>query len=63
MNIKLYGHPGHVRRYGTKDYLAKLKANGFNVQLDNYAKSFSDADITKYGVDKNETLYVCCKIE
>ena len=63
MNIKLYGHPGHVRRYGEKDYLAKLKSIGFNVQLDNYVKTFSDVDITKYGLDKNETLYVCRKIE
>jgi predicted SAM-dependent methyltransferase len=63
MNIKLYGHPGHVRRYGEKDYLAKLKSIGFNVQLDNYVKSFPDADIAKYGLYKNEILYVCRKIE
>jgi uncharacterized protein YmfQ (DUF2313 family) len=63
MNVKLYGHPGHVRRYGEKNYLTKLKSIGFNVQLDNYVKSFSDANIVKYGLDKNETLYVCRKIE
>lgn len=63
MNIKLYGHPGHVRRYGEKDYLAKLKSIGFNVQLDNYVKTFSDANTAKYGLDKNETLYICRKIK
>ena len=62
MNIKLYGHPGHVRRYGNKDYINKLNLVGFNVGLDDYVKSFSDADIAKYGLDKNETLYVCHKI-
>jgi predicted SAM-dependent methyltransferase len=63
MNIKLYGHPGHVRRYGERDYLAKLEDIGFNVQLDNYVETFSDVDITKYGLDKHETLYICRKIE
>ena len=63
MNVKLYGHPGHVRRYGTKDYLAKLEDIGFNVQLDNYVETFSDVDIAKYGLDKYETLYICRKIE
>jgi len=63
MNIKLYGHPGHVRRYGEKDYLAKLKGIGFKVQMDNYIKSFSDTDIAKYSLDKNEILYICCKSE
>lgn len=62
INVKLYGHPGHVRRYGTKDYLAKLEDIGFNVQLDNYVETFSDTDITKYGLDKHETLYICRKI-
>ena len=61
MNMKLYGHPGHVRRYGEKDYLAKLEDICFNVQLDNYVKTFSDADITKYGLDKHETIYICRK--
>ena len=60
--MKLYGHPGHVRRYGEKDYLAKLKTIGFEVELDNYVQTFSDADIAKYGLDKNETIYVCHKV-
>ena len=63
MNIKLYGHPGHVRRYVEKDYLAKLKIVGFSVRLDNYVKCFSDADIAKCGLDKNETIYICRKIK
>lgn len=63
MNMKLYGHPGHVRRYGEKDYLAKLKTIGFKVKLDNYVQTFSDADIAKYGLDKNKTIYVCHKVE
>ena len=63
MNVKLYGHHGHVRRYGTKDYLAKLEDIGFDGQLDNYVETFSDLDITKYGLDKHETLYICRKVE
>lgn len=30
MNFKLYGHPGHVRKYGEKDYIKKLKMVGFD---------------------------------
>lgn len=62
LNIKLYGHPTHVRRYGTKDFLAKLKDIGFDVEINNYAENFSDEDIIKYGFDKNEAIYVCRKI-
>lgn len=45
MNLKLYGHPTHVRRYGKIDYLAKLKSSGFDVQMDTYANSFSDLNM------------------
>lgn len=61
MNLKLYGHPTHVRRYGKIDYLAKLKSSGFDVQMDTYVNSFSEHDVAKYGLDKNEVLFVCGK--
>jgi predicted SAM-dependent methyltransferase len=60
MNMELYSHPTHVRRYGEIDYLAKLISIGFEVQLDTYVNSFSDNEKKKYGLDKNEILF-CCK--
>jgi len=63
MNLKLYGHPTHVRRYGKIDYLAKLKSSGFEVQMDTYVNSFSEHEIAKYGLDENEVLFVCKKGE
>ena len=62
MNLKLYGHPTHVRRYGKFDYLAKLKSSGFDVNMDTYVNSFSDHEVAKYGLDKNEVLFVCRKM-
>jgi len=62
MNLKLYGHPTHVRRYGKFDYLAKLKSSGFDVKMDTYVNSFSDHEVAKYGLDKNEVLFVCRKM-
>jgi ubiquinone/menaquinone biosynthesis C-methylase UbiE len=62
MNLKLYGHPTHVRRYGKIDYLAKLMSSGFDVHMDTYANSFSDYEVAKYGLDKNEILFVCLKM-
>ena len=61
MNLKLYGHPTHVRRYGKIDYLAKLESSGFEVQMDTYVNSFSEHEVAKYGLDKNEVLFVCRK--
>lgn len=61
MNLKLYGYPTHVRRYGKIDYLAKLKFSGFEVQMDTYVNSFSEQEVAKYGLDKNEVLFVCKK--
>lgn len=60
-NLELYDHPTHVRRYGKIDYLAKLKSSGFAVQIDTYVDSFSDHEVAKYGLDKNEVLFVCSK--
>lgn len=62
-NLKLYGHPGHVRRYGETDYVNRLKSVGFYVQVDNYVKSFSAKDVAKYGLDLNEMIYVVSKMK
>lgn len=61
MNLKLYGHPTHVRRYGKIDYLAELNSAGFEVLMDAYVSSFSEREIIEYGLDKNEILFVCKK--
>lgn len=60
-NITLYGHPSNVRIYGKIDYLAKLKSAGFDVEVDDYVKSFSANDIIKFGLSTDEDLYVCKK--
>jgi SAM-dependent methyltransferase len=63
MNLELYGHPTHVRRYGKVDYVEKLKSSGFDVLMDTYVNSFSEHEVMSYGLDKNEVLFVCGKKE
>lgn len=61
MNLKLYGHPDHVRRYGEEDFLNKLKSSGFYVLIDNFASTFTELELEKFGIDKHERLFVCSK--
>lgn len=61
MNLKLYGHPTHVRRYGKIDYLSKLKSSGFDVKMDTYVNSFSDLEVAKYGLDKMKSFSYVAK--
>lgn len=61
MNLKLYGHPDHVRRYGEEDFLNKLRSSGFYVLIDNFASTFTELELEKFGIDKHEKLFVCNK--
>lgn len=55
-----FGQEDHVRIYG-KDYKGRLENVGFHVVEDEYSKSFSNADLFKYGIDPSETIYYCKK--
>ena len=57
---KIFGQEDHVRIYG-RDYFTKLKNLGFNVTEDTFIKKFSESEITKYGLDKNEMIFFCTK--
>lgn len=61
MNLKLYGHPDHVRRYGEEDFLNKLRSQGFYVLIDNFGSTFTELELKKFGIDKHEKLFVCSK--
>ncbi|MDD3407435.1 MAG: methyltransferase domain-containing protein [Methanomicrobium sp.] len=60
-NMELYGYPTHVRCYGETDYQNKLKSAGFYVKCDEYVNFFSKEEISYYGLDENEILYICKK--
>lgn len=54
--LEVFGQIDHVRLYG-KDYKERLEESGFRVELVHFP-----ADLTeKYGLDKNEDLYICHK--
>ncbi len=58
---KAFGQYDHVRIYG-KDYFERLEKSGFNVEKNFYSKNFSDEEIYKYGINKNEIIPICRKL-
>ncbi len=57
---KIFGQYDHVRVYG-RDYPEKLRKSGFKVTEDDYVKQFSDAEIERYRLDRDEIIYLCVK--
>ena len=57
---KAFGQSDHVRIYG-RDYLLRLKNAGFFVKEDTFVNKFSESEITKYVLDKNEMIFFCTK--
>lgn len=54
--LEKFGQKDHLRLYGT-DYKNRLEESGFKVEL----LHFSDDIIERYGLDRNEDLYLCHK--
>ena len=59
--MKAFGQYDHVRTYG-KDYFERLEKSGFKVEKNFYSKNFSDEEIYKYGINKNEIIPICRKL-
>lgn len=59
---KLFGKSDHVRIYA-KDYKDRLENAGFTVEVYNFTKEFGKSTSHKYGLIKDENLYVCSKAE
>ena len=57
---KHFGQYDHVRWYGM-DYFDRLKAVGFIAEANFYSQKFSDADIKKFGLNRNEILPIVRK--
>jgi SAM-dependent methyltransferase len=50
----------HLRSYG-KDFGERLEAAGFKVEIDDFVKRFNMDELTHYGLDCTEDLYLCTK--
>ncbi len=57
---RVFGQADHVRIYA-RDYVDRLKAAGFTVKTYNHADKFGALDAEKYGLEKNDNLYIVCK--
>lgn len=53
-----FGQRDHVRIYG-RDYQTRLEKTGFNVEL----FRFPDITIQRYGLNKEERMYICRKFD
>jgi len=58
---KAFGQSDHVRIYG-RDYFLRLRNAGFFVKEDTFVNKFSEFEITKYVLDKNEIIFLCTKL-
>ncbi len=57
---KNFGLPDHVRIYGL-DYKDRLEKSGFVVNVDGCVKHLNGDLVKKFGLDKNESIYLCTK--
>lgn len=58
--IEKFGQYDHIRLYGL-DYFKKLESFGFKVDPLQYSKEFTESEIIKYGLIKDEIIPVCKK--
>lgn len=57
---KHFGQYDHVRWYGM-DYFDRLKSVGFDAEANFYSQKFNDADIKRFGLNRNEILPIVKK--
>jgi predicted SAM-dependent methyltransferase len=58
---KVFGQKNHVRIYA-KDYKDRLEKVGFTVEVYDVLKEFGELNILKYGLLKDENIYICSKL-
>lgn len=55
---RIFGQRDHVRIYG-RDYVARLRSAGFEVEESTFARELPAQDAERYGVLRDETLTIC----
>jgi ubiquinone/menaquinone biosynthesis C-methylase UbiE len=58
--LRSFGQNDHFRIYG-QDYSKRLEEVGFQVKIDSFVQNFSEDDIIKFGILREEMLFVCFK--
>ncbi len=57
---RMFGQDDHVRIYG-RDYNDRLEAAGFTLALDDFAQGYSEEQARRYGIKRDELIYLCRK--
>jgi SAM-dependent methyltransferase len=57
---RLFGQADHVRRYG-KDYADRIRSADLHVKEENFAGQIGEDACRKYGISKNEIIYIGTK--
>jgi len=61
--MRVYGHEGHVRRYGA-DYVDRLREAGFNVKVSLVSDLFGKSDTERMGLTSaSGEIYYCTKAQ
>lgn len=61
LRLKYYGQSDHMRAYG-RDYAGRLENAGFEVEKISANSCYSPKERGKYGLRKNEAIYICRKV-
>ena len=57
---KFFGQDDHVRKYGKKGYLQRLKKAGFKVKVISFLETLTAEEVRKHAL-KQEDIYYCTK--
>ena len=58
LRLKYYGQHDHLRKYG-KDFSLRLERDGFIVKTICPNKDFTDYELSRYGIRKEEKIFQC----
>jgi SAM-dependent methyltransferase len=58
--LRVFGQEDHVRMYG-KDYAQRLRSVGFDVVEDDFVKTLSHDEVTRFALPADEPIFFCRK--
>jgi SAM-dependent methyltransferase len=59
--IRVFGQDDHVRLYTARDYVERLTATGFDVDVINYPSELPEDTVMKYALVPEEQIFMCTK--
>ena len=59
--IERFGQEDHVRLYTRSDYIQRLEATGFAVNVENYPTALGPEKVERFGLVQDEEVFLCSK--